>query len=229
MHSHRFCIPFCLIYQTVGLPPNFAPGPPSLTELGLSPSLVQNIFETLLSGLGDYTIDERGDVGSWIRIVCVQGLASCIEDLFSVAASIENFEEYMPLSKYRQAVAGILKQSVERLDNVRQEAGSCFLRLLRMAPFRSAELTSFLPGRHLLEELFSEEDVHQPAFSWLPPDVSGTGLLEWANGPWLFPRAVRLLDIPEYRPSVLKGLIHSLSCKTDSTVRPSFPCIHDFP
>lgn len=223
--SHRFCIPFYLTSLIVSLSRNPASGLHSPSPLGLSPPLVQNVFETLLLGLNDYTIDERGDVGSWIRIVCVQGLTSCIEDLFSVAKSIENFEEYLPLSKYHQAVAGILKQSVERLDNVRQEAGSCFLRLLKLTPVRSTEVTWSLPGRRLLEELFLEGEqggVHQSHFSWLPPHVLKTELLDWADGPWLFPRAVRLLDIPEYRPSVLKGLVHSLSCKTDSTVRRSF-------
>ena len=92
---------------------------------------MQTIFGALLSGLEDYTIDERGDVGSWIRIACVQSLTSCIEGLFSIAESVDNFDEYLPLSKYQQAIAGILKQGVERLDNVRQEAGTCISRLLK--------------------------------------------------------------------------------------------------
>ena len=92
---------------------------------------MQTILSTLLSGLRDYTIDERGDVGSWIRIACVQGLTSCIEDLFSVAESVSDFADYLPVSSYQQAIAGILKQGVERLDNVRQEAstpGQCSTR-----------------------------------------------------------------------------------------------------
>lgn len=189
----------------------------------MSPSVVQTILETLLSGLDDYTIDERGDVGSWVRIACVQGLTSCIEDLFSASESTENFQEFLPLLKYHQAVAGILKQGVERLDNVRQEAGACFLRLLKLAPVRSAELTWSLPGSPLLEDLFLKESVRQFRFPWLASGRLGEELVDWADGAWLFPRAVRLLDIPEYRPFVLKGLILSLSCKTDSTVGPSLP------
>ncbi|KXN88249.1 Tubulin-specific chaperone D [Leucoagaricus sp. SymC.cos] len=191
---------------------------PNLTDC-LSPALVQTVFGTLLSGLDDYTIDERGDVGSWIRVACVQGLTSCIVDLFSVAESIENFDDYLPIQKYQQAIAGILKQGVERLDNVRSEAGTCFTRLLDLAPVRSAGHTWSLPGLSQLVELFSEADATQSRF----PLLSGTPgeIADWADGTRLFPRAVRLLGIPEYRLSVLRGLILSLSSKTESTQRPA--------
>ncbi|KAJ3566930.1 hypothetical protein NP233_g6689 [Leucocoprinus birnbaumii] len=185
----------------------------------LSPALVQTIFGALLSGLDDYTIDERGDVGSWIRVASVQGLTSCIEDLFSVADSVDNFDEYLPLSMYQQAAAGILKQGVERLDNVRQESGTCISRLLKLTPARSGELTWSLPGLSVLEELFLEADAAHYRLPWLSgaPDE----IVDWADGTWLFPRAVKLLDVPEYRSSVLRGLILSLSSKTESTQKPA--------
>lgn len=191
---------------------------PNLTDR-LSPALVQTIFGALLSGLDDYTIDERGDVGSWVRIACVQGLTSSIEDLFSAADSIDYFNEYLPLPMYQQAVAGILKQGVERLDNVRQEAGTCISRLLKLVPVRSVECTWSLPGLSLLEELFLKVDTTQSRVPWL----AGTPgeIVDWADGAWLFPRAVRLLDVPEYRSPVLRGLILSLSSKTESTQKPA--------
>lgn len=183
----------------------------------MTPSLVQIILGTLLSGLDDYTIDERGDVGSWIRVACVQGLTSCIADLVFVSGFIDSFDEYLPLHMYQQAVAGILKQGVERLDNVRQEAGTCITRLLGLPPVRSVELTWTLPGSSLLEECFSKMDASESRFPWLAGTSSD--ILDWSDGAWLFPRAVRLLNVPEYRSSVLRGLILSLSCKTESTVR----------
>jgi hypothetical protein len=179
--------------------------------------MVQSIIDTLLSGLEDYTIDERGDIGSWARIACVQGLTSCIIDLFAVANSVENFEEYLPLPKYLHAVAGILKQGVERLDNVRQEAGACFYRLLKLPPVKSGEFTWSLPGVSFLEEIFSMKDEMPPLWSVGEADREGTP--DWTNGAWLFPRAVKLITIPQYRPLVLRGLILSLGCKTEGTVR----------
>lgn len=43
-------------------------------------------------------------------------------------------------------------------------------------------------------------------------------MIGWNDGNWLFPKAVRLLEVPEYRKPILTGLILSLGSKTDSTV-----------
>ena len=90
------------------------------------------MFNALLAGLEDYTTDERGDVGSWIRVACVKGLASMTETLLTHASAIPNFAQYLPPSTYHELVGGILKQGVERLDNVRQQAGEQIVRLLKL-------------------------------------------------------------------------------------------------
>ena len=109
----------------------------------------------MLGGLDDYTIDERGDVGSWIRVVCIQGLTSTSELLFRDAGSIPDFDTYFPPQKYHAATAGILKQGVERLDNVRQQAGVCFMKLLTLSvPSVGGGDRWRLPGLTLLHELF---------------------------------------------------------------------------
>lgn len=106
-------------------------------------------------GLADYTIDERGDVGSWVRIACIKGLASFSELLISNAEIIPSLDSYLPPQKYQSAIAGILKQGVERLDNVRQEAGECFMRLFALPPPAVADPDRWrMPGRPLLEKLF---------------------------------------------------------------------------
>jgi hypothetical protein len=112
------------------------------------------LFDALLVGLDDYSTDERGDVGSWIRIACVQGLATFSEILLTMPAAADTLEEYLPATRFHVAAAGILKQGVERLDNVRQQAGEQFYRLLRiplsgkptMMPWR-------LKGETLLKDL----------------------------------------------------------------------------
>jgi hypothetical protein len=47
----------------------------------------------------------------------------------------------------------------------------------------------------------------------------------WKDGVRLFPKAVRLLDIPHYRKSVLAGLVLSLGSKTESTVGILLPAL----
>ena len=63
-------------------------------------------------------------------MACIRGLTSFAEILFNNAAKIPKFEEYFPAPLYHAAIAGILKQGVERLDNVRQMAGEHLRRLL---------------------------------------------------------------------------------------------------
>lgn len=97
----------------------------------ISPEFVAKCLDALLEGLTDYTTDERGDVGSWIRISCVLGLSTFVQVLFTHSKSLPNFLEYLPPGKYQAAIGGILKQGVERLDNVRQQTGVQFVKLLR--------------------------------------------------------------------------------------------------
>lgn len=40
----------------------------------------------------------------------------------------------------------------------------------------------------------------------------------WNEGQWLFPRAVRILEVETYRLPILRGLVLSVGSKTDSTV-----------
>ena len=116
---------------------------------------MRTLVDALLSGLDDYTIDERGDVGSWIRIACIQGLTTISELFFGIAQSIPDFESYFPPQTFRAIAAGLLKQGVERLDNVRQTAGTCFTRLLKVPLPNISEADRWLlPSLPLLNELF---------------------------------------------------------------------------
>ncbi|EGO23938.1 hypothetical protein SERLADRAFT_450239 [Serpula lacrymans var. lacrymans S7.9] len=166
-------------------------------------SLVSAIFDTLEAGLDDYTTDERGDIGSWIRMACIKGLTSSVEVLFSNASCIANFAQYIPPSRYHSALAKILQQGVERLDNVRQVAGECFLRLLEL-PLPAVENANCwrIKGESLMKNLEAE-------------------IMSWSNGGWLFAKAVQMLEIEEYRKPILKGIILSIGTRTDSTQRPA--------
>jgi tubulin-specific chaperone D len=113
------------------------------------------LFDSLLDGLEDYTLDERGDVGSWIRMACIRGLTNFAELLFANVASVPYFAEYLPASKYHAAISGILRQGVERLDNVRQIAGEHILRLLVLPlPTITNPEHWRVAGQALMEELF---------------------------------------------------------------------------
>ena len=113
------------------------------------------MFDAMLIGLEDYTTDQRGDVGSWIRMSCVTGLATFSKTLFSNAARIINFREYLPPAKYHDAVGGILKQGVERLDSVREQAGHDFLQLLHLPlPYTVSSEDWKIQGDVLMRDIF---------------------------------------------------------------------------
>lgn len=121
----------------------------------ISPEVANNCFDALLEGLKDYTTDERGDVGSWIRCSCVLGLSKFVRILFTHSKSLQNFIEYLPPEKYHAAIGGILKQGVERLDNVRQQTGVQFMELLRSDPPEASDKERWkIFGTSVMNELF---------------------------------------------------------------------------
>jgi hypothetical protein len=187
------------------------------------------MYKVLILGLDDYTTDERGDVGSRVRIASIHGLTSVSLTLLTLAKSDPAYFEYIPADLYQEAIAGILKQGVERLDNVRQQAGESIIRLLRVP---AAVVDDSNPwkfrGEQLFEELLLRYDTNRPSpvlslpFSNVSkrdkPDDDAAGSHGWQDGAWIFPRAMNFLEIPEYRNSVLAGLLISVGSRTDSTV-----------
>lgn len=124
-------------------------------EVDLPSEAVSQMLDSLLAGLQDYTTDERGDVGSWVRVACVKGLASFAETLILNAALLPGFRAYLPAAKYHELLGGILKQGVERLDNVRQQAGAQFVRLLSLPlPQVDGAEAWRIYGDQILQDLF---------------------------------------------------------------------------
>ena len=94
-------------------------------------------------------------MGSWVRISCVKGLTSFSQTLFSRASSLPDLAGYLLPEKFDDAIAGVLKQGVERLDNVRQIAGESFLTLLLLPPPAVPDSARWkLRGEARMKELF---------------------------------------------------------------------------
>lgn len=80
---------------------------------------IDAIFGTILEAFKDYTVDQRGDVGSWIRIAAIHAIARCLGGEQSFLLSLPSI-----LCRVDEAISSLLKQGVERLDKVREVAGS---------------------------------------------------------------------------------------------------------
>lgn len=124
--------------------------------LEIDQSTIRDLYRLLIDNLEDYSVDQRGDVGSWVRMACVSGLVSFSKVLLSNLDSRSSLEGYLPPETFHIAVGGILKQGVERLDNVRQLVGE---ELTRLASFTKALSEDFKPwricGMEILDPLVS--------------------------------------------------------------------------
>lgn len=209
-------------YTTTGSVGPFA----DILYVDISAKEMSQVFDAFFAGMRDYSVNERGDVGSWVRLSCIRGLCSIIQDLIlrSQAAPFPEFSEYLPEATYHRSVAEILKQGVERLDNVRQQAGEAFVALVssdtpavegeeewRIKDWESHRAT-FCAVRQSDPNL---PDIVAQKFSVKDNDTS----VHWGDGDWLFPKAVNFLNYKEYRSQVLRGFIASIASKTGSTVR----------
>lgn len=73
------------------------------------------------------------------------------------------------------------------------------------------EVKKPLPFSDIVLTLFRSDDAEDDA-------ASSHG---WQNSSWIYPRAMQFLEVSEYRPAVLSGLLISIGSKTDSTVNKS--------
>lgn len=100
-------------------------------HVDLQPELSVRLFESFIAGLDDYTTDQRGDVGSWLRMSSIRGAVSVIQLYLCVAQDLQPLDAWLPSKLYDDTTTGIFKQAAERLDNVRQVAVDGLVGLLQ--------------------------------------------------------------------------------------------------
>lgn len=126
--------------------------------------LLQPICDAIVTGLNDYTIDQRGDVGSLVRLRCLD----CADMLLQVARN----EPDMVMS----VKANIHRLSLEKLDRVRLRASSLSaltwdydtgLTIAHMDRPDIAHVSSQAYLRNVLEPLLREgaSDTLHPTFA----------------------------------------------------------------
>lgn len=131
-------------------------------------------MQTLLGALEDYSVDNRGDVGSWVREAAMYGLEKCTYILCKKDLSVSQRksqcsdskdqskgqvignDEVRPLFDSNIAasvVGGIAKQAVEKMDKMREIAAKVLHRIL----YNEAVFVPFLPHREKLEKVIPNE------------------------------------------------------------------------
>lgn len=83
---------------------------------------LEKVFNCLLIALQEYTIDNRGDIGAWVR-------EAAMVALFKLATTCPN--ELLKPEWVHAITTGLLQQAVEKIDRTRALAGKLFCRLIQ--------------------------------------------------------------------------------------------------
>ncbi|KAI9025982.1 tubulin folding cofactor D C terminal-domain-containing protein [Phycomyces nitens] len=164
------------------------------------------ILFTLETCLTDYSIDQRGDVGSWVRVASME----CLHYLIPCVAGLDTADsKYLSKDDIGRVISALLKQGVERIDRVRASAGAVVNDFIDPVSKDSPQSTMEIPGRQVLQKHITRD-------------------LSWASASTLYPIMVHILSLPMYRFELLTGLISSAGGLTESLVRHSSACLIEY-
>lgn len=82
---------------------------------------LDKIFGCFLLALNEYTIDNRGDIGAWVR-------EAAMNALFKMTVTLP--QDLLDEEKVHAVVSGLLQQSVEKIDRTRALAGKLFCKIV---------------------------------------------------------------------------------------------------
>lgn len=156
------------------------------------------IFNCLLNSLEEYTTDNRGDIGAWVREAAMHVLHYLMINCPS---------ERLHPDFVHAILNGLAKQAVEKIDRIRAVAGKLFHSLVYHQP----------PISHIQR--------HSEILEIIPSDSS---TILWLFADHTFPLFCKLLILPEYSEKILIGLIGSIGQLTESLIKYSSSSFLDF-
>ncbi|KAG8363393.1 hypothetical protein BUALT_Bualt19G0017700 [Buddleja alternifolia] len=172
---------------------------------------------SLFKALDDYSTDNRGDVGSWVREAAMDGLERCTyilckrdsinQEKGSDLELNRSDSSYFDTSLVNNLVGGIIKQAVEKMDKLRESAARILQRIL----YNKTTSVPHIPHRQFLEHIISDE----AEFKWGVPTFS-------------YPRFVQLLQLSCYSKFIVSGLVISIGGLQDSLKKASLSALLDY-
>lgn len=186
------------------------------------------VMQSLFKALEDYSVDNRGDIGSWVREAAIIGLEKCtyilceknslacpskIRDIkYIPEASEENnnkekhVELYFDATQAIELVGGLVKQAVEKMDKIRELAAKVLQRIIY-----NKNVFVPLPLRERLEDMI--------------PEIAES---DWAEPSFSYSKFVQILQISCYSKYVLSGLVISIGGLQDYLRRTSLGALLDY-
>ena len=166
--------------------------------IGLSKGQTKKVFEALLLALSDYNTDRRGDVGSWSRLVAMDGL----ESLTFAAVRANDIEGpgYFDGELCVLIISALLKQLSEKLDLIRAHAGKCLVRLL----LSESPLVPFVPRR---ADLVKALELNMEA------------KVNWSSASSTYKLVMNAACINEFFYDIISGMVTSVGGLSESVTR----------
>ncbi|TXT16051.1 hypothetical protein VHUM_00554 [Vanrija humicola] len=155
----------------------------------LRPEGITSVVQALVAALDDYTTDQRGDVGSWVRTAAVLALGRVIGG----AAAASTPTDLVSQELFDTAVSGIVKQALEKLQVVRDASTTTWAVLLEA----KADTVWDWPGANVFATAQTSDGHH--ADQW------------FSSGLEIFRT--------RYRPAAVSGILQSAGGSVSSTER----------
>lgn len=161
----------------------------------LSSITIPLVYDALFQALNDYTLDSRGDVGSWVREASMLALKEITVMIVQKDPTLLNPDWC------KRIFLSLVQQACEKIDRTRALAGETLISLL----YHDLEIPH-VPDREELKKILSKEATKE--VNWSVPAAT-------------FPLFIEMLRLPTYAYSVMLGVTISVGGLTESLVRHS--------
>uniref|UniRef100_A0A6P4E891 Tubulin-specific chaperone D n=1 Tax=Drosophila rhopaloa TaxID=1041015 RepID=A0A6P4E891_DRORH len=156
------------------------------------------VIGCLLKALDEYTLDNRGDIGAWVREAAMSSLYEIVTQCPCDLLVPEHVHEI---------VVGFMQQAVEKIDRTRGLGGRLCCQLIHHQP-----RIPYVREHLKLLEIF-------------PADADS---VLWLFADHTFPMFCELLALPDYSKRVLLGLSASIGQLTESLIKYASSALFQF-
>ncbi|XP_073388245.1 tubulin-folding cofactor D [Physcomitrium patens] len=201
----------------------------------------EEVMEVLFKALEDYAVDNRGDVGSWVREAAMDALKRC-SFLLCLETKVDQRKvepkhssggtECSPGGTERSSGESETSGSTTEWSNTLfdKEIAVKVVGGLAKQAVEKIDRVRDVAGRTLQQLLHSDQVIsdqipHRRALEQIVPNDTS---LNWAAPAVSFPRLVQFLKFPEFRPYLLSGIVISVGGLGDSLGKVSSQALFNF-
>ena len=204
------------------------------SESAMSADLYRIILRGMLDALEDYSIDNRGDVGSWVR----ESALICLTRL-TLHLSRRSFGEcVLTEDDMGNLIAALLKQCLEKVDKIRLVAGNMLGFLLYADDEDTMRLSSPSACLRLRQQIARDDrnegqasksvfvNAHIPFIPHrdellnLISPINCVHPFRWTAAPIVYDRLVPLMDKSLFRRALICGICSSIGGLSKQVVSP---------